>query len=67
MTTLKVIGNRIASLRKKKGFTQEDLAGLCEMDRSYLSEVENGHKNPSILTLEKIAKGLSVDISALVK
>jgi transcriptional regulator with XRE-family HTH domain len=42
--------------------TQEDLAGAAEMDRNYLSEVENGHKNISVLALLRIAKALRVDV-----
>lgn len=61
----KEIGQRIVSLRKKKGLTQEDLAGVAELDRSYLSEIENGHKNVSINTLNKIAEALKVKMSVL--
>ena len=60
MTSLKFIGNKIAEERKRQGLTQEDLAGLCEMDRSYLSEIENGHKNLSVLSLLKISKALKL-------
>lgn len=60
MTTLKKIGQKIASERKKRGLTQEDLAGLCEIDRSYLSEIENGHKNLSVISLLKISEALKI-------
>ncbi len=63
MTTLKNIGQRIAETRKNKGFTQEDLAGLTELDRSYISEIENGHTNLSVLSLLKIASALKVKAS----
>lgn len=46
--------------------SQEDLAGKAEMDRSYLSELENGHKNPTYLMLERIADALEVDISDII-
>ena len=65
MTTLKTIGKKIAEHRKKKGITQEDLAGLTEMDRSYLSEIENGHKSLSVISLLKIADALKVKPSKL--
>lgn len=61
MTTLKIIGKKIAAERKKQGLTQEDLAGLCDMDRSYLSEIENGHKNLSVISLLKIAEALKIE------
>ena len=66
MSSLKKIGQRISHLRKQKGLTQEDLAGLTEMDRSYLSEIENGHKNLSVVVLLKIAKALKVSPSSLI-
>jgi transcriptional regulator with XRE-family HTH domain len=67
MTTLKNIGKKIAVARKKEGLTQEDLAGMAEMDRSYLSEIENGHKNMSVLSLLKIAEALKVKPSKLLE
>ena len=60
MTILKSIGQKIVDQRNKQGLTQEDLAGLAEMDRSYISEIENGQKNLSILSLYKIAEALKV-------
>jgi transcriptional regulator with XRE-family HTH domain len=60
MDELKIIGKNIAKLRKKQGLTQEDLCGLVEIDRSYLSEVENGKMNITIKALSGIAKALGV-------
>jgi transcriptional regulator with XRE-family HTH domain len=57
---LKGIGKRIKKHRLAANFTQEDLAGAAEIDRSYISELENGHKNPSVLTLYKIAAVLKI-------
>jgi len=59
MAALENLGMRIADLRKRRGLTQEDLAGLAEMDRSYLSEIENGHKNLSVASLIRIAAALN--------
>lgn len=67
MSILENIGQNIVELRKKQGLTQEDLAGLTEMDRSYLSEIENGYKNLSVLSLIKIANALKVDPAQLLK
>ena len=60
MTIEKDIGAKIVAIRKKQKLTQEDLAGLAELDRSYLSEIENGHRKLSVETLKKIADALSV-------
>lgn len=65
MTIDREIGQRIVKLRKRKKLTQEDLAGSAEIDRSYLSEIENGHKNVSVQTLKKIAEALGVKMSVL--
>jgi len=59
------IGQRIREIRKNNGLTQEDLAGLAEIDRSFLSEIENGHKNISVEILKKIADALKVRISLI--
>jgi len=67
MEELKIIGRNIVRIRKAKGMTQEDLCGAIEMDRSYISEVENGKANASITTLLKIAEALEVDISDLLQ
>jgi transcriptional regulator with XRE-family HTH domain len=66
MNALKTIGQRIAQKRKEKGLSQEDLAGLCDMDRSYLSEIENGHKNFSVMVLMTIAQALGIRSGDLV-
>jgi DNA-binding XRE family transcriptional regulator len=67
MSILDKIGRKIAEIRHEKGLTQEDLAGLAEMDRSYLSEIENGRKNLSVLSLIKIAKALKTDPAIFIK
>lgn len=53
------IGRNIVARRKELGMTQEDLAGLAEMDRSYISEIENGRKNMSLISLMRIAEALN--------
>lgn len=67
MIKLLEVGQRIAEERKKQGLTQEGLAGLTDMDRSFLSEIENGHKNFSITTLIRISEALKVDASFLLE
>tara|TARA_A200000113_G_scaffold173176_1_gene158217 strand:+ start:284 stop:484 length:201 start_codon:yes stop_codon:yes gene_type:complete len=66
MTSLKSIGKNIEAFRKTKGMTQEDLAGFVEMDRSFLSHIENGRKNFSIDLFLRIAKALEVDPQKLI-
>lgn len=66
MRELKLIGKNIARLRKKRGMTQEDLCGIVEMDRSYLSQIENGKINMTISTLATLARVLKVELSTIV-
>lgn len=66
MSELKIIGKNIARLRKENNFTQEDLSGLAEIDRSYLSDIEHGKENISIRTLVRIAGALECKLSDLI-
>jgi transcriptional regulator with XRE-family HTH domain len=59
------LGKNIARIRKEKGVTQEQLQGLSGLDRGYISGVERGVRNPSIKSIEKIAKALEVKVSDL--
>ncbi|MGH1378581.1 MAG: helix-turn-helix domain-containing protein [Alphaproteobacteria bacterium] len=66
MQNLKSIGQNIAKLRKNRNLSQEDLSGMANIDRSYLSEIENGHKNFSMMTLLKIAHALKVPVEDII-
>lgn len=67
MASLQSIGRKIAKLRDKKGLSQEDLAGEAEVNRGYISRIENGHVAFSIPVLFKIAKALEVSPTELFK
>lgn len=64
---LQKIGVRIKTLRKKRGMTQQELAFLCNFEKSNMSRIEKGKTNPTILTLQKISKALKVPIEDLIK
>ncbi|MBG0782540.1 MAG: helix-turn-helix transcriptional regulator [Bacteroidales bacterium] len=57
------IGQRIKVLRKAKGISQEALANIAEIDRTYMTSVENGKRNISIINLEKIINALQLSIA----
>ena len=57
------IGKRILLLRKAKGISQEKLAYLAEIDRTYMTDLELGRKNVSVHILEKIVRALDTDLS----
>jgi transcriptional regulator with XRE-family HTH domain len=58
-------GASIRQLRTSKGITQEELADLSGLDRSYMGGVERGDRNPTLVVICKIAAGLNVPISTL--
>ena len=59
------LSNKIISLRLKKGWRSVDLAHELKIDRQNMFRYENGERNPSFLTLCKIAEALDVNISVL--
>jgi len=65
MNTLKAIGKRIQSLREAKKLTQEDMEEKIGINARYLSAIENGKRNVTVDTLEKIAKGLGIELYEL--
>lgn len=61
-----MIGMEIKKQREKKGFSLKELEELTGVSDSILSDIETGKvKNPGIITVLKIAKGLEVDIAEL--
>lgn len=57
------LGKKIHQLRKEAGLSQEKLGELTGLDRTYISGIERGLRNPSLKNIEKIAKALKVKIS----
>jgi transcriptional regulator with XRE-family HTH domain len=58
-----LVGNRIRELRGVHGLSQEQLALKCGLDRTYITSVENGHRNISILNVEKVSSAFGLTIS----
>lgn len=63
---LKFCGSKIAALRASERLSQRELAQMAGIDRSYLSEIECGLKNLSVLSLIRIAEALDVQPSDLI-
>ncbi len=61
------VGERIRTVRKGLKLTQEGLAEKSGISSNYLGQVERGERQPSLNTLERIAKGLSVETDYIVK
>ena len=61
------LGIIIKSNRLEKKISQEKLAHLSDLDRTYIHSIEKGERNISIVTIEKISKALNVQIHELLK
>jgi len=53
------VGKVVKSLRLAKGMTQTELAERCSLHRTYVSSIESGRRNPTILTLIEIAEAMN--------
>jgi transcriptional regulator with XRE-family HTH domain len=58
--TLTAFGRNVARRRADRGFSQDKLAELAELDRTYLSGIERGVRNPGIKTVLKLCRALGV-------
>ena len=64
---LKKLGKIIRSKRESRGLTQVELAQKSNLDRNYIGMVERGERNPSYLSLQKIAIGLGLSVDEMIK
>jgi len=62
---LQKFGHKMQRVRQSKGVTQEELAAMLAMHRTYIGLIERGQRNPTVRTLYKIAKALKVQASEL--
>jgi transcriptional regulator with XRE-family HTH domain len=58
-------GERVRELRKDLGLSQEGFADACGFDRTYISGIERGLRNPSLTAIEILAKALGISVSDL--
>lgn len=57
-----LVGKRVKELRNNLGISQEELADLAGLDRTYITSVECGKRNISIVNIEKLAIALHVSL-----
>jgi transcriptional regulator with XRE-family HTH domain len=57
------IGQRIRELRKELNISQEALAYKAEVDRTYVTDIENGRRNVSLEILERLVKALEISFT----
>ena len=65
MDVVQLLGANVRHYRKLKGMTQEQLAVEAGMERSYVSDLERGTRNPSVMALGRLADALGVRPDAL--
>jgi transcriptional regulator with XRE-family HTH domain len=60
-------GQRLRDIRKKNGLSQETLALMCGLDRTYIGGVERGERNISLVNIYKIARALKIKPEVLLQ
>ena len=66
-TSLQIVGKTIKKLREKQKVSQEELSFRAGIHRTYMGRVERGKQNLSLLNIIKVAEGLKVHPSVLLK
>ena len=59
-------GNQLSMVRTKKGISQEELGARAELHRTYVSSVERGERNVSLVNIERLAIALGVSIHDII-
>jgi transcriptional regulator with XRE-family HTH domain len=63
MNLQRKFGLVLKRIRKEKRFSQESLANTADIDRTYLSDIENGERNISLKIIEKLCNTLQISLS----
>ena len=66
-STLTAFGRNVARIRAERGYSQDKLAEKADIDRTYLSGIERGVRNPGIKAVLKLARSLRVGLDELCK
>jgi transcriptional regulator with XRE-family HTH domain len=64
---LKKFGGNVRGKREARNLSQEALAELADLDRTYIGGIERGERNPTLLSILRIAKALKTSIAELCK
>ncbi|MGO4139376.1 XRE family transcriptional regulator (plasmid) [Rhizobium ruizarguesonis] len=67
MDMRKLVGSNFARLRREKGLTQEEVEARSGFSQQYLSSLERGRRNPTVITLYELAQALDVSHIELVR
>ena len=61
------LGENLKRIRTAKGISQGQIGRILEVDKSFISNIENGKTNPTLSTIAKIAKAVGVSVGELMK
>lgn len=61
------LGENLRRLRTEKGLSQEQFAFEAKLHRTYISDIERGARNPTVLVLQKLAEALGVHATRLIE
>ncbi len=61
------LGPALRELRTECGLSQEELGFRSEVHRTYISEIERGQKNPTLLTVERLTHAMEIKVSTLIE
>jgi transcriptional regulator with XRE-family HTH domain len=64
---LAALGAAVRTERERLGLSQEELCFRAELDRTYISGIERGVRNPTAISLQRVAHGLGVSLSSLLR
>jgi transcriptional regulator with XRE-family HTH domain len=64
---VQAFGQVLREIRRQRGLSQEALAFESDLDRAFLSRLETGHKQPSLLTIFRIASVLHISVAELLR
>ena len=60
------IGQAVRKHRQTLRLTQEELAGRADFDRTYIGQIEQGRRNPTMISLQRVAHALGLELDVLV-
>ena len=61
------LGDNLKRIRTEKGISQGDIARALEVDKSFVSNIENGKTNPTLATITKLAKAIGISVGELME
>ena len=61
------LGKNLKRIRTTKGISQGEIGRILEVDKGFVSNIENGKTNPTLATITKLAKAIGVSVGELMK